>query len=131
MIMTLPIWVAVLYAAGAFLSGVAACLAWAAKLWWSSEFAAAKDAQIQTLQRSKDEMIQAKDAQIKTLQLQLEIRHDTASPTHAGRHADPESVSAHTTVVRPASLPIRTAFWKIAGAVGTGGDSRVSGVPDQ
>src|SRR5262245_34337660 len=58
-------------------------------------------------------------------------RHDTASPTHARRHASPESVSAHATVVRATSLPIRKAFWEISRTVGLRGDSRVSGVLDQ
>lgn len=40
----------VLYAIGALASGVAACLAWIAKLRWSKEFADAKDAQIKMLQ---------------------------------------------------------------------------------
>src|SRR2546425_8487825 len=58
-------------------------------------------------------------------------RHDAASPTHARRHAGPESVPTDATVVRAASLPIRTAFREIPGAVGTGGHSELSGVPDQ
>src|SRR5207245_8252515 len=37
-------------------------------------------------------------------------RHDAVTPTHARRHAGPESVSTHATVVRVASLPIRAAF---------------------
>jgi hypothetical protein len=58
-------------------------------------------------------------------------RHDTASPTHARRHASPEFVSAHATVVRATSLPIRKAFWEISRTVGLRGDPRVSGVVDQ
>ena len=50
-----------LYAIGALASGVAACLAWIAKLKWSKEFAEAKD-----------EIIKAKEAQIQVLQSQLE-----------------------------------------------------------
>jgi hypothetical protein len=72
-------WLAAAYALAAVLSALAACLAWAARVRWSSDFAAAKDetirskdTQIQALQRSKDEMIQAKDAQLQTLQLQLD-----------------------------------------------------------
>lgn len=49
-----------LYAVSAIASSIAAVLAWAAKLWWSREFAAAKD-----------EIIKAKEAQIELLKSEI------------------------------------------------------------
>lgn len=54
-------WAIVIPALTALLSALAAVLAWAAKLWWGREYAAAKD-----------ETIRAKEAQIETLRLQLQ-----------------------------------------------------------
>ncbi len=57
---------------------IAAILAWAAKLWWSKEFGAAKDAQIASLQsqitnltNTHTELIKAKNAQIVFLERQI------------------------------------------------------------
>ena len=50
-----------LYVISALASAVAAALAWAAKLWWSKEYAAAKD-----------EIIRAKDAQIALLDKEIQ-----------------------------------------------------------
>ncbi|HYK09783.1 MAG TPA: hypothetical protein VEV39_03200 [Gemmatimonadales bacterium] len=51
----------VVLAVTAVLNGLAAALAWAAKLWWGREFAAAKD-----------ETIRAKDAQLQVLEREIE-----------------------------------------------------------
>lgn len=68
-----------IYALGALASALAACLAWVAKLHWSKEFSAAKDATIQakdaeieTLKSQKNEVIAAKDAQIQAIRQQLD-----------------------------------------------------------
>jgi hypothetical protein len=53
--------VAGIYAIAALASSLAAVLAWAAKLWWAKEFAAAKD-----------ETIHAKEAQIELLKLEVQ-----------------------------------------------------------
>jgi len=56
-------WVAIIYATGALASALAAVLAWAAKLRWAKEYAAAKDEII----RAKESEIAALNAQIKIL----------------------------------------------------------------
>lgn len=56
-------WIAIIYAAGALASALAAVLAWAAKLRWAKEYAAAKDEII----RAKESEIAALNAQIKML----------------------------------------------------------------
>lgn len=65
--------IAVIYAVGALLSALAAFLAWAARLWWGKEFAAAKDetihakeAQIAVLKEQFDATVKAKDAQLES-----------------------------------------------------------------
>ncbi len=55
----------VIYALASLLSVAAAVLAWAAKLWWGKEFAAAKD-----------EIIKAKDAQIEHLDREIKSLRD-------------------------------------------------------
>jgi chromosome segregation ATPase len=50
------------------LSALAAALAWAAKLWWSKEYAAAKDETI----KAKDAEVKAKEALIQTLEREIE-----------------------------------------------------------
>ncbi len=54
-------WIDLIYAGAIFASALATILAWVAKLWWSKEYAAAKD-----------ETIRAKDAQIAALEAQLD-----------------------------------------------------------
>jgi len=59
----------------ALASAIAAALAWAAKLWWGREFAAAKDETIRAKDAqaaAKDEIIKVKDAQIEALNREIE-----------------------------------------------------------
>ena len=54
-------WMLWIYAFAAIASSLAAVLAWAAKLWWSKEFGAAKD-----------EIIRAREAQIGLLESEVQ-----------------------------------------------------------
>ena len=58
-----------LYPVMTILSALAAVLAWAAKLWWGREFAAAKDEII----KAKDELINVKEAQIEQLTVKFPL----------------------------------------------------------
>src|SRR6266478_7846898 len=57
--------------------------------------------------------------------------HDIPSATHVRGHADPQFGSEHSGVVRPAGLTLRTLLQSVTRAVGTGADSRLSGLFDQ
>jgi len=57
--------------------------------------------------------------------------HDIPSATHARGHADPQFGSEHSGVVRPAGLTLRTLLQPVTRAVGTGTDSRLSGLLNQ
>lgn len=66
---------------------VVAALAWLAKLRWSREFVAAKDAQIAALREetrarleAKDEALKAKDVQLETLRLQMKALEEQTAP---------------------------------------------------
>lgn len=90
----------------ALAAAVSAALAWAAKLWWSREFAAAKDetikarqAQIDTLNSAlkeqataKDETIHAREAQVAALMSALEQQAATKDETIRAREAQIESL---------------------------------------
>jgi len=57
--------------------------------------------------------------------------HGIPSATHARGHADPQFGSEHSGVVRPAGLILRTLLQAVTRAIGTGADSRLSGLLDQ
>jgi hypothetical protein len=79
-------WILWIYAISALASALAAVLAWAAKLWWSKEYSAAKDeiikakeaqiaslkAGIDSIQMLSGETTKAKDAQIETLKNEIQ-----------------------------------------------------------
>lgn len=72
---TMLIWI---QSAGSLLSAIAAALAWIAKIRWSNQFRAAKEAQIEALEAharqleaAREAQIQSKDAEIAVLQQRL------------------------------------------------------------
>lgn len=74
-------WVLWIYAISALASALAAVLAWAAKLWWAKEYAAAKD-----------ETIKAKDAQIASLKSSIENIQVLSSETAKAKDAQIETL---------------------------------------
>ncbi len=79
-------WIILIYAVSALASAIAALLAWAAKLWWSKEYATAKDetikskeahidrlkSELQGIRELTSETIKAKDAQIESLKNEIQ-----------------------------------------------------------
>jgi hypothetical protein len=88
---------------------IAAILAWLAKLWWSKEFAAAKDAEIAALKtqvgnltNAHAELVKAKDAEIAAVRAQSGAVSLTKDEAIKAKEAEIAAIRAQVTVVSSA-----------------------------